>query len=380
MTTTAIATLTAAFDQAFTSDDTVADRDRPSGILSWPSVPIEIVRAAGLRSVFARGGTKPTPAADAYLEPDIFPSRLRHLMDAALSGRLSDAACIIVPRTSEPDYKSFLYLREFARLGISTALPRTILFDLLQSEGPMVRAYDAARTGRLFDELASITDRRPSLDELQQQILWTNAARAAVRSLMSLRQGQPRIKGNEAFPLIGAFWQLDPQDYAPLATAAVADIARRPPLDGPRVLLAGAPVDGCALHSAIESRGAVVVAEVGPWGSGAAAEDVATDGDPLAALAGHYRDNANGARTPRREMRASISRLLDTVDAVVVSLPPEDTVFGWDYPALRDLFEARRMPHACLYSDPYRPLSPEDHDRLDTLVSSAVASSEISRA
>ena len=48
------------------------------------------------------------------------------------------------------------------------------------------------------------------------------------------------------------------------------EIAARPPLAGPRVLLTGAPVDGHALHEAIESHGAVVVDEVGPWGSGAA--------------------------------------------------------------------------------------------------------------
>ena len=128
MTTNAIATLTAAFDATFTSPGYAADRDRPAVVLSWPSVPIEIVRAAGLRPIFVRGGaisTAATPAADAHLEPEIFPSRLRHLVDAALTGRLDRAARIIVPRTSDPDYKSFLYLREFVRRGIARSLPPT---------------------------------------------------------------------------------------------------------------------------------------------------------------------------------------------------------------------------------------------------------------
>ena len=91
MTTNAIATLTAAFDATFTSPGYGADRDRPAVVLSWPSVPIEIVRAAGLRPIVVRGGaigTAATPAADAHLEPEIFPSRLRYLVDAALTGRL----------------------------------------------------------------------------------------------------------------------------------------------------------------------------------------------------------------------------------------------------------------------------------------------------
>jgi hypothetical protein len=61
--------------------------------------------------------------------------------------------------------------------------------------------------------------------------------------------------------------------------------------------------------------------------------------------------------------------MLDSIDAVVVSLPPEDTAFGWDYPALRDLLQSRRIPHICLRGDPY--LTPADHDRLNTLVGAA---------
>ena len=87
-------------------------------------------------------------------------------------------------------------------------------------------------------------------------------------------------------------------------TTLRAAIATRPPLAGPRVLLTGAPVDGHELHEAIESHGAVVVAEVGPWGSGAAGDDVRVDDDPVAALADKYRADAIGARTPAASLRA----------------------------------------------------------------------------
>jgi hypothetical protein len=65
------------------------------------------------------------------------------------------------------------------------------------------------------------------------------------------------------------------------------------------------------------------------------------------------------------------------VDAVVVSLPPDDAVFGWDYPALRDLLAARRIPHTCLSGDPYTPLPPDDCARLDTLMRDAAARKEV---
>lgn len=348
-----------------TTNAIVRDSGRLNAVISWPAVPIEIVRAAGLRPIVVRGepgGAAATPVADEHLESGIFPSRLRHLVDAALTGRLDNAACIILPRTSDPDYKTFLYLREFERRGIARSLPPIMLFDLLQSDGPDVRAYDAARMRALFEKLAPMTGRQPSLDDLREEIARTNAARSAARRLVALRHPVPRINGAEVLPLLSAFWQIPPNDYAQLAEEAANEIAHRPPTDGPRVLLAGAPVDGTALHASIESHGAIVVDEVGPWGSAAAGDDVDCSGDPLLALADKYRRDAIGPRTPVSALRNWISRKLDNIDAVVVSLPPEDTAFGWDFPALRDLLDARCIPHTCLRGDS------SDHDRLNTLV------------
>jgi hypothetical protein len=131
------------------------------------------------------------------------------------------------------------------------------------------------------------------------------------------------------------------------------------------------PVDGHSLHEAIESHGAVVVAEVGPWGSGAAGDDVRIDDDPVAALADKYRADSIGARTPVDSLRRLTQSLLNEVDAVVVSLPPDDAVFRWDYPALRDVLQARRIPHVCLRRDPHETLTPADHAALDAMVSAA---------
>ena len=375
MTSNAIATLTNAFGETFTTAHPRADHNVV--VVSWPSVPIEIIRAAGLRPFFARGSAISTPAADEHLEADIFPSRLRSLVDAALTGRLSHAARIVIPRTSDPDYKCFLYLREFVRLGISPALPPTLLFDLLQSQGPDVRNYNAARTGALFEELATISGRQPSLDDLRHEIARTNAARAAARRLAAQRRGATRVAGSEVFPLLGAFWRMTPDDYATLAGKAADEIERRSPLAGPRVLLAGTPVDSPALHAAVESRGAVVVDEVGPWGSGAAGDDVICGDDPITSLSEKYRTDTIGSRTPANAMRASIARAVDQVDAVVVSLPPDDTAFGWDYPALRGLLETRRIPQTWLHGDPYQPLSPSDIAGIDAVIAAAAARTEV---
>jgi hypothetical protein len=338
---------------------------------SWPSIPVEIVRASGCRLVVSRGDSGPTPAADAHLEPRLFPSRLRHLVEDVLAGRLSSAARIIVPRTSDADYKCFLYLRELVRLGVATAVAPIVLFDLLQSRSADVSRHNVGRMRALRDELASASGHTASADDLRREIARANAARAAAARLLALRRVAPRVTGTEVFPLLAAFWEMEPERYIEMAHEAADRIAASPPLSGPRVLLTGAPVDGPMLHQAIESHGAVVVAEVGPWGAGAAGEDVRIDDDPLAALADKYRTDSIGARTPVDSLRRWTERMLDDIDAVVVSLPPDDAVFGWDYPALRDLLQARGVPHACLRSDPCDAPSAADHAALAALVAAA---------
>jgi hypothetical protein len=309
--------------------------------------------------------------ADVHLEPGIFPSRLRRLVEDALTGSLAHAARIVIPRTSDADYKCFLYLREFVRRGVTTALAPIVLFDLLQSRGPDVPAYDVARTRALFDDLSSASGRTPSADDLRREIFRANTARAVARRLVALRRPVPRVSGAEVFPLLAAFWEMEPDRYADTAAEAASRFAARPPLAGPRVLLAGTPLDGHTLHEAIESHGAVVVAEVGPWGSGAGGDDVPIDDDPVAALADKYRADSVGARTPVDSLRRWTERILDEVDAVVVSLPPEDAVFGWDYPAFRDVLKLRRRPHVCLRGDPYEIPTPADHAALEAMVSAA---------
>ena len=188
---------------------------------------------------------------------------------------------------------------------------------------------------------------------------------------MAFRRIVPRVSGTEILPLSAAFWELDPERYVTAVSGAARAFAKRPALSGPRVLLAGAPVDGPELHAAIESHGAVVVAEAGPWGSGAPGDDVRVDGDPCLALADKYRADAIGARTPADSVRRQIEHMLDDVDAVVVSLPPDDAVFGWDYPALRDMLQARGVLHVCLRGDQHEAPGPDEHARLDKMVAAA---------
>lgn len=364
----AITALTRAFEDASVRNDSVTP-DRLTALLSWPDVPIELVRAAGLRPLVVRGAATPTPIADQHLEQAAFPNRIRQLVET-VAGQRHAFACIVLPRTSEPDYKCFLYLRELERRRRLPQSAPILLFDLLQSHGPEVAAYNAGRTRALAAALTGGDD-MPSLDSVREEIARANAARAAVRRLIALRNHSPRITGVEALPLIGAFWCVDPEVYTPLAIAAAESMERRPPFIRPRVLLLGAPVDATAVIGAIEEQGAVVIAETGPWGAGAAGDDVADGADPFAAIAEKYRRDAFGPRTPVVDYRRCIEQRLQGIDAVVVALPPDDAVFGWDYPNLRKQLHALDVPHVCITSDLYGPIPQVDQERLAGLVMAA---------
>ena len=371
MDASAIDELRAGFEEPFQALGRDGTRDVGTVVVPWPSVPIELIRAAGLSPVFARGAGTATPEADRVLEPDLFPNRLRQLVEAALTGRLASVAAIVLPRSSDPDYKCFLYLRELARRGIAPALPPILLFDLLHSDDADARAYNAERARELAARLASLAGRQHRQDGLRSAIASTNRARAAARRLDALRIDTPRIAGADALPSLGAFWQLEPERYATLANAAADSLARRPPLEGPQVLIAGAPVDGPALHAAIEAEGAVVVAELSPFGGCGTSADVEVSGDPFAAMAEHYGRESIDARMPVKALMWRLGGALDHVAAVVISLPSDDASFGWDYPRARELLAARSIPHTVLTGDPTLGASLEERKRIGSLLSGA---------
>jgi benzoyl-CoA reductase/2-hydroxyglutaryl-CoA dehydratase subunit BcrC/BadD/HgdB len=305
------------------------------------------------------------------LEAELFPNRLRQLVDAALTGRLNDVAAVLLPRSSDADYKCFLYLREFVRRGVAAALPPVLLFDLLHSDDPEAPAYNADRARALSAQLAGLAGRNIAADDLRRAIVSANRARAAARRLDAQRTGTPRIGGTDALPLLGAFWQLEPERYASLANAAAESISRRPLLEEPHVLMAGVPVDGTTLHAAIEAAGAVVVAELSPFGGCGTNSDVSIGEDPVASLAEHYRRESLDARLPVTLLLRKLGEMLGSVAAVVISLPSDDASFGWDYPRVRELLAARTIPHIVLGGDPANGATAADLERIRALLGSA---------
>ena len=105
-----------------------------------------------------------------------------------------------------------------------------------------------------------------------------------------------------------------------------------------------------------------------PFGSGGVSTDIEGSDDPFAALAEHYRRDSIDARLPVQALMRRLDDALGTVAAVVISLPPDDESFGWDYPRVRALLAQRSIPHAVLTGDPALGVTAEDRERIQTLL------------
>lgn len=321
-------------------------------------MPWEILRAAGVTPLVLRPSRPPSQWCEQFLEPGAFSPRIRGLFESALAGDWSLLSAVVFARTSEQDYKAYLYVREVVREG-HAGIPPLWFYDLLYSPSPQAREYGRARTRDLAVQLEAFTGRPIHVADLEAAVAESNLARAAVRRLLALRRGRPKLTGTEALSLVGSFFLLDRTTYAALATRAAEEIEPRAPLAGARLALAGAWVDDGHLHALVESHGAVIVAEEGGWGSRSAGQDVATDADPLTAIADRYHRDGPSVRQFPMAHRAWLDHLDGAdVDGVVFYVPPHDRVAGWDVPLDRHRLQARGVPSLVIRDDVEDPAMP----------------------
>lgn len=337
--------------------------------LPWPgrqivgvasnTVPWELVSAAGFTPVLLSSRRAPAPLEEPYMEQG-FDGRTRAIFDRLLSGDWNFLRTVVIPRTSEREHKLFLYLSEVARQEPARKLPEVLLFNLLHTRSAEARAYGLARTRELLETLGGASE-----EGLRQAIAEGNAARNAVQLLLKLRTD--RLSGADAMPLIGAFYFMDRAEFARLAEAAAKAISEQQPISGPRVMIKGSMLDHPHLHRAIEQHGAVVAAEDDWWGSRAAGEDIGTQGDPIDAIYLKYYEDAPSPRVfPAALADEWFLATVPNVHGVIFYLPPEDDVFGWDYPRHKRALDEQGIPHMVIREDASSDnLSPECHDQIE---------------
>ncbi len=143
------AALTGAWDSPLSHARARHAAGKSVALMSAHTVPRELLRAAGFDAVVYRPTAVSGAQVSPYLETEGLGTRARSFLESAMAGDLDFASVIVCSRSSEEDYKAFLYLREFCRQRLTSSLPPVWLYDLLQTRTPAARAYGLARTREL---------------------------------------------------------------------------------------------------------------------------------------------------------------------------------------------------------------------------------------
>jgi benzoyl-CoA reductase/2-hydroxyglutaryl-CoA dehydratase subunit BcrC/BadD/HgdB len=339
------------------------------------TVPWELIRAAGAFPCMINSGNAQHADIPCFMEEGVFEERIRAIFGAAISGDLQYLRFLLVSRTSEQEYKLYLYLREVARQDRNSRIPPVHLYDMLHSRTSEAYDYGLERTLRLKERLEDVTGKAINKDALRQAIEESNSARRAIRNLLCLRQPEPKVSGTEALALIGSSFFVSRDEYARLAEQAATLIEQRNPLPGKRLMIAGSSLSHRGLHQAVERHGAVVVAEDDWWGSRSAGKNIDDGSNDLlrAIFEKHYLDTPSPRLFPFEVADAWFMQTsADGIDGVVFYLPPEDCVAGWDYPRRRRYLDERGIPHLLVREDA-RSISEACHGRIEEFVRSIEA-------
>jgi benzoyl-CoA reductase/2-hydroxyglutaryl-CoA dehydratase subunit BcrC/BadD/HgdB len=321
------------------------------------TIPVELLLAAGFTPVLISADrARPTPTAIKYMD-DVISPETKALFEAAIDGDFEFLELLVLSR---PYDKLFYYLKELYRLGRAPKLPPLHMFDLMQSQRPAVRAYNAGRVAAFVERLERAAGGEITESTLQAAIRVTNGARAVQRRLQDLRRSG-RVSGVDAMQAIGAGYFMPPAAYKAALESYVAGLAadgEATPAKSRLLVVTSEPLDHTGLHEAVEAAGAVVVAEDDWWGARAPGGDLPLTGSGReAVLLKYWMDTpTSGVYPPQaREAWFQQESARDDVDGVVFYVPPSDQLFGWDYPRLASDLAARGKRSILVRRDAAQP-------------------------
>ncbi len=249
-------------------------------------VPTEPILAAGALPLRLRGaGSTDSSLGDAYLSGRLC-TYVRHtlslILDDAydfLDGAICSNCCDHVRRMSDVlNKKTELRFKGFL------SIPRALR--------PSLYPYFRDELRNLYQSMTAALDTEPDDDRLRQAIATHNQVRARLAEINRLRLlDRPKLSGAESLAVHIASQVLPPPVFLELADRLLPALAERPGLASPRgrLLLVGAELDEPAYVAAIESQGALVVADRLCFGSRSVLEPIAEDADdPLDAIGRAY--------------------------------------------------------------------------------------------
>ncbi len=318
--------------------------------------PQELLHAAGYAPVRILSRTGGTPRSDELLQAFAC-SLARSVLDSALAGEFDFLSLVVFSHTCDTMQNvADLWRRNRPQVpALIASLPTRV-------DGPLPRAYYRCELGRLCEELAAlgtpVTD-----DALWKSIALYQEHRGLMRKLYALRRAKPGLlNAADTLRLVTASFLMPREAHRAIVLRAIEMLEAAeppPPLDKPKVLLAGSVCHSPDFLSTIEGAGCAIVDDDLCMGSRAFAMAEAPDGDPLDALAEMYL-----SRTPcpafhhpdYQPGEAMLARAKEAeADGVVLLLTKFCDPWGFEYPPINNALTEAGIPVLALEVEQHLP-------------------------
>ncbi|MBT3219799.1 MAG: 2-hydroxyacyl-CoA dehydratase [Proteobacteria bacterium] len=305
-----------------TNDRVDAWKEQGKPVIGYfcPYVPSEIILATGALPLRFRGsGSDDSSLGDAYMSSRLC-TYVRHVVSLALDdqfdfldGQISLNTCDHVRRATDTlQAKTSIGFHGFLSVPRS---PREDLFPYFLNE-----------LKKLFVGLSQYLGVEAGNDELRQAIRTMNDVRRRLVHIDSLRmKDRPKLSGADALAIHVAARSLPPEEFVQYADELIKALEAREGLAAlrGRLVVIGPELDSPAYLDAIESQGAIIVADRLCFGSRALPHHIDADApDPLEAIA-----RATFFRTPCARMIGDFPTRWDALVQTVSDARADGVVF-----------------------------------------------------
>lgn len=305
--------------------------------------PVELILAADAMPVqLGHGATADTALADRYLE-NSFSAESRLVAQQWLAGELDALEAVVFSRSDDSAQRLYYYLCELQRMGECKG-PRPLLYDLARIQRPSSLAHTIESTKILAAALGTHESR------LQEAVRRVSVRAALLDALAQLRASDRVPLGSFAHRILRAArldWSEDfDRSLRQWLAAPVTTQPRR------RLLLIGSvPIDD-QLYAAIETDGAVVVAEINEASSAMTSLPAASLSAIEAVAHRCYRQT--GAARSLLQSPADIVKAAQALraDGVIVWMLATDTGLAWEAPRIAQGMLDAKLPALMLTSQP----------------------------
>ena len=322
-------------------------------------VPEEYLLSGGLLPVrIAPDPESDLAAADAYLEA-CFDPLVRSQFDRIVRPGEKPWDFIAVSNSTDVLVRAYLYLREIRRTEPDTPVPDTAFIDWLFTPSQRFEAYNEARAADFRKQAEAWAGRPISDADIREVIRVLNGERAALRRISALRlAARPRVSGSEALVITGAGFRMDRTAHRELVNAVADAAADWPVLEGPRLFFSGTEQYGLTVYAALESAGAVIVAEDQDCGMRWFEGDTDETLPPEKAVASRYIRRSPSPKKATVETRTgALCRAVQEAraDGVVVCMDQFEEAASWDFPEQKRALAALGIQAEQFCRLPYPP-------------------------